>query len=294
MRVLIVGCGYIGIPLGAELVRREYEVYGLRRTASADKQLRSFGISPLVGDITQPNALAALPASFDWVINCAASSGGGPNEYRAVYLRGTQNLLNWLSDTPPTKYIYTSSTSVYGQTDGSLVNEQSATEPAVETGKILVQTEQLLMQAFLEKNFPAVIVRLAGIYGPGRGYWLERFLDPLATIEGTGNGWMNMIHQADAVGTIIAALTNGRPGEIYNGVDDEPVRRLDFFRWLAGALGRGVPPISNEAADQHRKRGLSDKRVSNHKLQTELNYRFKFPTFRDGYATEIRRNATHD
>src|ERR1051326_8339719 len=129
MRVLIVGCGYVGCALGAELASRGHEVFGLSRAAASDARLASMGIRPLMGDITKPESLARLPAAYDWVVNCVSSTYGGAEEYRAVYAQGTRNLLQWLSPTPLQMFVYTSSTSVYGQTDGSWVEETSPTEP---------------------------------------------------------------------------------------------------------------------------------------------------------------------
>src|SRR6187200_823468 len=135
MRVLIVGCGYVGKPLGAELVRQGHEVFGLRRSAAAAAELRDLGITPLQGDVTQLEQLRALPGPFDWVVNLVSSSKGGAAEYRDVYLQGARNLVDWLLATPCKKFVYTSSTSVYGQTDGSQVKETSATEPQAETAQ---------------------------------------------------------------------------------------------------------------------------------------------------------------
>ena len=145
MKCLIVGCGYAGLPLGAELVRLGHEVFGLRRSASAEADLKRAGIKPLVADITKPEELAKLPRDFDWVVNCVSSTGGSAEDYRQVYLQGTRNLTEWLSTAPPKKFVYTSSTSVYGQTDGSQVKETSPTEPAAETAQVLLETEKLLL-----------------------------------------------------------------------------------------------------------------------------------------------------
>ena len=289
MRVLIVGCGYVGLPLGAELVKHGHEVFGLRRSPGAEAELRSAGIKPLAGDITKADSLIPLPASYDWVVNCVSASGGGAEEYREVYLQGTRNLLEWLGAAPPKKFVYTSSTSVYGQNDGSLVKESSPTEPAVETGKILVETERVLLEAVRARRFPAVILRLAGIYGPDRGYWFKQYLKNEARIEGNGARILNMIHRDDVAGAIIAALTSGRPGEVYNVVDDEPVSQLHFFQWLSGPLGKELPPSVPEDPDAVRKRGVTNKKVSNRRLKMELGYQFKYPPFRQGYTAELIR-----
>jgi nucleoside-diphosphate-sugar epimerase len=283
MRTLIVGCGYVGTALGTELARLGHQVFGLRRTVDSNSDPKATGIVPLVGDVTEREYLARLLADYDWVINCVSSSGGDAEDYRAVYLQGTRNLLEWLSTVPPKKFVYTSSTSVYGQTDGSLVSEISPTEPTAETARILLETEKVLLGA-AAANFPALVLRVAGIYGPGRGYWFKQFLRGKAKIEGEGQRFLNMVHRDDLVGAIIAALEKGRPGVIYNVVDDEPVTQLDLFRWLASTSGKEMPPFGEFEERGERKRASTNKRISNRKLKTELGYQLKYPTFREGYT----------
>ena len=294
MRVLIVGCGYVGLPLGVELIRLGHEVFGLRRSASAESELKTAGIQPLFGDVTRPETLAKLPREFDWVVNCVAA-GGGADDYRQVYLQGTRNLIEWLAPNSPKKFVYTSSTSVYGQTDGSQVKESSPTEPLAETAKILVETEKLLLGddgsrgRSPHQKFPAVILRVAGIYGPDRGRWFKQFLKDEARMEGDGSRFLNMIHRDDLIGCIIAALKSGRPGEVYNAADDEPVNQLHFFQWLAQSLDKPLPPSEPENPDENRKRGVTNKRVLNRRLKMELGYQFKYPNFRKGYSAELLR-----
>jgi hypothetical protein len=187
------------------------------------------------------------------------------------------------------KYVHTSSTSVYGQTDGSVVDESSPTEPDSPTSQVLVETERLLLEAAGTRQFPAVILRVAGIYGPGRGHLFLQYLRDEARLHGRGERVINMIHRDDVVGATVAALAHGRPGTIYNLADDEPVDQLAFFQWLSGALGKAMPPFATEGTEGRRKRGLTCKRVANGKLKTELGYRFDYPTFREGYAAEIQR-----
>lgn len=299
MRVLIIGAGYIGLPLGAELARRGHDVSGVRRSQSAGGELDSAGIKGLFADITKPEELLKLPNDFDWVVICVATGGGDAEEYRRVYLQGMRNVNEWLypvhetrrRDAGAPRVLYTSSTSVYGQNDGSVVDEQSPTDPATETARVLLETEKLLLAASGEGNFPAMVLRVAGIYGPERGYWFKQFLKGEARIEGKGERILNMIHRDDVIGSIIAALENGQAENIYNAVDDEPVSQFDFFSWLAANLGRPMPDSVLKNAEAMQKRGLTSKKVSNCKLKTELGYRFKYPTFREGYMTEIRNPA---
>ncbi len=288
MRILIVGCGYVGRPLGADLARRGHEVFGLRRNPAAENELKRVGIQPLLADVTDAASLKRLPRDFDWVINCAASGGGDAASYRQLYLEGNRNLIHWLEGSAVKKFVYTSSTSVYAQNDGSAVTEGSPTEPESPTARVLVETEKLLLTA-AKQNFPAVILRVAGIYGPDRGHAFRQFLKGEARIEGDGSRLLNMIHQADVAGAIMAALDRGGPGEVYNAVDNEPVTQLNFFSWLATVLNQAPPPMIPADPMTGRKRGITNKRVINKKLCTELNYSFRFPDFRAGYGAEIGR-----
>ena len=278
-RILIVGCGYVGLAAGAELVCQGHQVWGLRRSRKANAQLESAGIEPLNADVTVAASLPVQKKRFDWVIHCLSASGGGPAEYRQTYVEGTRCVLNWLAAVPPERLVYTSSTSVYGQTDGSLVDETSATAPRTQTGVVLLEAEQVLWR---EARVGACVLRVGAIYGPGRSYWLDRLLAGEARLDGQGTRLLNMIHRDDVAGAICAALNRGEPGRIYNAVDDEPVRQLDLLDWLCRRLGRALPAPSSADDTGPRKRGLTSKRVSNRRLHEELGYRFKFPSFKDG------------
>lgn len=285
MRVLIIGCGYVGVPLGALLARRGHAVFGLRRFSVADPALISAGITPLHADISQPASLPANP-TFDIVFNLVSSSRGGAEEYRQVYFEGTRNILRWLAASPPRYYLYTSSTSVYAQADGSWVTEESPATPDSATSQVLIETEQELLKAHREIKFPAIVVRASGIYGPERGHLFKQYIRGEATMREDGSAWINMIHVDDLASALAHLADHGKPGEIYNASDDEPVTQRHFFQWLSARLGRPMPPAA--APDPTRKRGLTNKRVSNAKLKSS-GFSFSYPTFREGYAAEMRR-----
>jgi nucleoside-diphosphate-sugar epimerase len=288
MKCLIIGCGYVGMAVGAELARLGHSPWGLRRDPSTAPEMTAVGIHPLFADITKPDTLTSLPRDFDWVVHCVAAGGDAEN-YRRIFLEGTRRILEWLSASPPQKFLYTSSTSVYGQTDGSIVKESSPVEPPPETSKVLLETERALLESFQRHKFPVVILRVAGIYGPDRGHWFKQFIKNEARMDGDGSRFLNMIHRDDVAGCIISGLKRGHPGEIYNAVDDEPVKQKTFFEWLGAALGKYPPPPNPDNSGPDRKRGITNKRVSNRKLKMELGYQLRYPNFRKGYSDEILR-----
>jgi nucleoside-diphosphate-sugar epimerase len=286
MRILIIGCGYVGLPLGALLAQRGHSVFGMRRTNEADAELRRYSITPIQGDITDAGAFRQLEPNFDVIFNLVSSSKGGVEEYRSVYLEGTRHIIRWVTKSPPRAYIYTSSTSVYAQADGSWVTEGSPAEPDSATSQVLIETEQELISAYRASKFPAMIARASGIYGPERGHLFKQFLRGEATMRDDGSHWINMIHVDDLTAALAHLIEYGKPGEIYNATDDEPVTQREYFQWLSGRLNRAMPPTA--PADSNRKRGLTNKRVSNAKLKF-TGLQFRFPTFREGYRAEMTR-----
>lgn len=292
MRVLIIGCGYIGLALGRELMTLGHAVTGVRRPSpTAAQEMAAAGIRAILADITTPGALPCAPEDFDVVVNCAAPKGGGEG-YRAVYVNGSRNLVQWLSGAPPRLLVYTSSTGVYGQDDGSMVTEKSIAEPSSETGRVLVEAEQVLHGAHRLGSVKPIILRLAGTYGPGRGYWLRRLRSNEPPIQDEENDRIvNMIHRDDVVSAVISAIERGQPGESYNVVDDRPVSvgemrmsRL-FDRSAQGAL---LSTGTVSPARSHRPRA-TNKRVSNAKLKAMTSWRPKFPSFEEGFAYEAEK-----
>lgn len=295
MRVLIIGCGYIGTALGRQLVAAGHEVFALRRsTAAATAAPDESGFHPLTGDITDPASLAALPEMFDVVANTVSSSRGDAEVYRQVYLEGTRHVLDWIRHRGCRRYVYTSSTSVYAQKDGSVVTEESPAEPATETGRQLVATEQLLQQSGPGLPCAVGIFRVAGIYGPTRGHLYQQFLRGEARLTGDGSRLINMIHRDDVATALSAFLTAPslpHQTRFYNACDDEAVTQREFFEWLAQRLNRAMPPVASPSEAAASKRGQTQKRVSNQRLRDELRWQPRYPTFREGYEALIRENA---
>ena len=175
--------------------------------------------------------------------------------------------------------LFTSSTSVYAQRDGSWVAEKSETEPTHETGRTLLETEKLV----LERS--GTVARLAGIYGPGRSALLSKFLAGTAIFDPENDRFVNQAHRDDIASAIFLLLTREWKGaEIYNVVDDQPILQSECYRWLAQVLNRPLPRVGK--SEQQRKRGSSNKRVSNAKLRS-LGWTPQYPTFADGMEKSV-------
>lgn len=275
-KILILGCGYVGTALARLLRAKGDHVTGWVRSEESAAPLRAEGLTIHVGDIGNVADWESLPTNFDVAIHCASSNRSGPEVYASVYLEGLKNLVHHL---PEARLLFTSSTSVYAQTDGAVVTELSPAEPTTETGKILREAEQFGLE------HTVTILRLAGIYGPGRGVLISRLKRGEAVIEGDGTRWINQIHRDDAAAALAHAIDSTEPAEIYNVTDNEPVSYLTFFQWACTALGKPLPPFG--PVNTARKRGVTHKRVSNAKLRA-TGWQPQFPTFREGYAQCIK------
>lgn len=287
MRVLIVGCGYVGLPLAAELIREGHEVIGIRRTPDTANELRAAGVQVHVGDLTHRD-FERPSGTFDWVVFTAAPKRqADTEEYRALYLEGMGRLMRQFQAEPPRRFVYAGTTQVYAQTDGSAVKETSPTLPTDPRAQLLLDAETELMKA-ASRGFPAITLRLASIYGPDRLDLMDRYIRNEVSLQARGARHLNMIHRDDAVGVILAALRSGRPGTIYNAVDDEPVTEMHFYSWLAETLGKWMPPIDADNGTEEGTTALPNRRVSNRRLTMEMGYRLKYPNFRKGYTAEIK------
>ena len=259
MRLLLIGHGYLGAAIARVFREAEWEV----RPFSL-----SGGEGSLACDVADRAAVDHLPAA-DFIIHCAASGRGGAEAYQHVYVDGCRNLTEKFSGVP---FLFTSSTSVYSQTDGSVVSEESPTEPDRETGRLLLEAERITLDA------GGVVARLAGIYGPGRSVILRKFLSGEAMIEEDGRRYLNQIHRDDAARAILHLATNSVRGGIFNVCDSKPLTQLECYQRLSEIFNRPLPPSGPR--DLERKRGWTHKRVSNDKLVAS-GWRPQFPCFTD-------------
>lgn len=270
-RAIIAGCGYVGEALARLLQSHGWQVTGLVHSPESAARLTASGLPAIACDITEATSLGNV-APGAVVIHCASSSGGGAEAYGKIYLQAAHNLLDALR---PSAFLFTSSTSVYAQTGGEWVTEDSPAEPTRDTGQILRATEELVLSR------GGLVARLAGIYGPGRWALLRKFLEGSAVIEEGGTRWINHIHRDDAATAIYTMLNiASRPG-ICNVADSTSLSQREAYETLAAHYGRSLPPEGPAGA---RKRGNSSKRVSNEKLRS-LGWAPRYPSIREAIAS---------
>ncbi len=276
-RTLIIGCGYVGLPLALRLREEGHEVTGWVHSPASAVALAGPPFRALIaGSVADESVWEGVAEKFDFVIHCASSGRGGADAYEEVFAKG---VLRMNARQPRACRIFVSSTSVYGQTQGEWVREESPAEPVTETGRILREAEKAALDA------GAVVMRSSGIYGPGRGVLLAKYRRDEAVIEGDGARWINQIHQRDLVAALAHALTSCAPGQVYNVTDNAPVSLRDFYVWCSGFLGKPLPPAGLVNPD--RKRGLTSKRISNEKLRA-TGWQPLYPSFREGIEADSR------
>jgi nucleoside-diphosphate-sugar epimerase len=193
-----------------------------------------------------------------------------------VYVQGLENVLDFLPQ--PDRFLYVSSTGVYGQTKGEEVDEDSPTGPLEESGRVVLAAEALLRRRFSH----AVLLRFAGIYGPDRLLRISALRNG-ETVVGDPDRWLNLIHVEDGARGVLAAEEWAKPGGIYIVSDDCPVRRRDFYVLLARLVGapepRFIPPRS-DVSPPHRE--LNNRRVRNRRLRVELHTVLQYPSYVEG------------
>ena len=282
-RVLVVGCGFVGEATADLFHAHGWEVFGWTHSTESAQRLAAEKPYPVSAhDITNAEqvrvAVQALPGGgrVEALVDCVSSGrGGGVEQYRRVYLDGARNLA---AAVRAERFVYTGSTSVYAQVDGGAVNEKSPAVPERETGRVLLETEAVVLAA------PGgMVARLAGIYGPGRSVLLRKFLAGEAVVEGDGGRWLNQIHRDDAAAALFRLAQPDAPAGIYNVADGTPLTQLELYRELTGLFQLPLAPSGPE--DRNRKRGWTSKQVSNAKMRA-LGWAPRFPSFLDWAAKQ--------
>jgi nucleoside-diphosphate-sugar epimerase len=291
MTKLILGCGYLGLRVGRRWLADGGEVVGLVRSPERAEGLSREGIRPIVADVTRPETLRDLPPAETVLYSVGFDPSGGKSRWE-VYVEGLGHALQALRpDTP--RLIFISSTGVYGEADNGWVDEDSPCHPARESGRALLAAEKLLAAHPLASC--GVILRLAGLYGPGRLPRASELLSekPLARSSGS---FVNLIHVDDAAAVVLAAEVRARPPCTYVVSDGHPAERRAYDEYVARLLGARKPQFVERAAEDGGRdgggtvdagRGRGGKRVRNRRMLKELRVRLLYPTFREGLAAAV-------
>ncbi|MBL9206013.1 MAG: NAD-dependent epimerase/dehydratase family protein [Opitutaceae bacterium] len=280
--LVVLGAGYVGEAVCREGLRRGMRVHALTRNADRAARLQAMGVKSVVAQLDQSDWHDALPPDADCSLNCVSSGGGGTDAYRTSYVQGTRSILEWGKRTvTPGLLIYTSSTSVYAQGDGARIDEEATAEGSGETGPILLEAEALTRSW----AGSTAVVRLAGIYGPGRHQMLDQLRNGARVLPGRGDHRLNLIHRDDIVGAVfrIWECQRGKSGSwLYNLADNDPRPKAEVATWLARRLGVETPTFSETPAPG-RRRLVPDRIILNSRIRTELGWSPVYPTFREGY-----------
>ncbi|MDY0249807.1 MAG: NAD-dependent epimerase/dehydratase family protein [Pseudomonas sp.] len=277
LRVVVVGCGDIGSRVALLLNQQGCTVHGLRRNPS---QLPA-AILPIAADLGKAQCPSDWPSQpIDYVIYAMAAQSMSEADYQQAYVQGQRHIYSWLAQhqQQPKRVIFVSSTSVYGQNDDSWVDEQSPTAPQRCSGHIMLHAEQCA----LNSGHPATVVRLTGIYGPGRNMLIRQVREGYHASQ--LHQFTNRIHADDAAALIAAIVQADAQGHVlesvYVGVDNAPVELAEVVAWLQQQLKvSSVPGLEL-------KRRAGSKRCSNARARA-LGWAPQYGSFREGYAAQL-------
>lgn len=277
-KILIIGCGSIGTQLAHNLAAKGHDVTGLKRNPP---KLDIGEINYFTADISLAYQLVELPLDFEFIYFIVSPDGRNKESYQAIYEIGLTNLIDrFAKEGASPNWIFVSSTSVYGQSEGEWVDEESIAQPDNITSQYIRQAEQQLM----DLNPQNIVVRFSGIYGPGREYLL-RMAKQQSVIQKDPPYYTNRIHQQDCIGVLIFLLEQSLAGvtleQCYLASDDDPATMWDVMSWLTEHLSCKPPEVKvNDKAV-----GMN-KRCNNQRLKT-LGYHFQYPDFKAGYLELI-------
>ncbi len=287
-QLVVFGAGYVGGAVARSAKVCGMEVTALTRNAAKAATLQADGIAAIVADLADDGWHAAMPDRVDFVLNAVSSGGGGVEGYRHSYVEGMKSVVAWARAARPAALVYTGSTSVYPQDGGVEVDETSPTEPANERAAILLEAEQIALAAVCE-SLRVFVLRLAGIYGPGRHHMLDQ-ITAGEVLAGTGEHRLNLVHLEDISAAIMKcfAAAPAIAGGVFNVTDDFPVKKHELAAWVAARLGQQVPRFDPSLTGR-RKGVMPDRVVLNQKLKNALGWRPRYPSYREGYETLLSR-----
>ena len=232
MRVLIAGCGDVGALLATALLKDGHTVYGLKRDTSS----LPIGVHAVAADLLDPATLTNLPESIDWLVFMPTPAGRTQAAYEAIFIQGWKNLWAGLKQ-HPSRSLVVSSTAVFGEDSGAIVNEETDPRPTGFNGKVLLEMEQLASRS----TDKLVVVRLSGIYGPGRERLIRLAASDGLEVQQEPPTFTNRIHMDDAAAALKHLLEIDDPHAVYAATDDRPAPRYEVLSWLAAVQGCAPP-----------------------------------------------------
>ena len=269
-RILLAGCGDLGERVAQRLRAHGDEVWALRRQPPARGM---HGIHWLRGDLTDPASLRELPAGITRLVYLPAPATRDKAAYRAIFVDGLRHLLDALDRRKLARVLFVSSSAVYGEHDGDWVDEATPSDPPGFNGAVLLEAEQWLAQ----QSLPATVLRLAGLYGPGRLQLIERLRAGQLRVPRETPHWANRIHVDDAAAAIAHLLQLKSPQPLYLGVDDTPMPLDELYDFLAALIDAPLPAEGAAPA------GVGSKRLRNARLRAS-GWTPQWPDAREGYA----------
>ena len=291
-RLVIFGCGYVGSALAREALVLGARVVALTRNLEQAATLRAGGVEVVVGDLSSGDWHREIGHGPDFAVNCV-SGGDGPEGYRRSYVAGMQSILAWAAAAaePVGTLVYTSSTSVYPQGGGLVVDESAPTGDGPFNGRVILESESLLRAALPTVIGRSFVLRLAGIYGPGRHPLLNQLRAGGQVLTGDPMHRMNLAHRDDIVGAILACLTAPAAigSSVFNVADGAPAPRAEVGNWLAAQLGVPAPHFETKVGGARRGgEPVPDRVISSARIQQTLGWRPHFSDYRSGYADILR------
>lgn len=284
--MLIVGCGYIGRLVGATYLAAGETLAGVVRSAESAQRLADTGIRALRMDL-DAEPLAPLPSVGERLFYFAPPPDSGSTDPR---LRRV--LAGFSTSGQPGRIVYISTTGVYGDCGGDWVDETRPVHPEVDRARRRADAEQALWDWAAETGGELIILRVAGIYGPGK-LPLERLRKGLPVVRAEESPYTNRIHAEDLVQVCRAAMERGVPGRVYHACDGHPSTMAEYFGRLAELAGLPAPPQipMQEAAERLSPGMLSymreSRRLSNRRILEELGVELKYPTLDAGLRASL-------
>ncbi|MCX7059722.1 MAG: SDR family oxidoreductase [Gammaproteobacteria bacterium] len=283
MQALIVGCGDVGCRLALRLQLRGIGVTGVVRSAASATALARLGITPRIADL-DADVIADLPAA-DWLFHFAPPPETGETDPRLVGVLAALGA-------PPSRFIYLSTSAVYGDCEGRWIDEQESLKPKSARGHRRLDAERTTLAYARDHGIAAMILRVPGIYGPGR-LPLQRLNAGTPLVQRDQSPYTNRIHADDLASAAQRVAELGIDGAAYNVSDGQPTTMTDYFLRCARLLGVPPPPEQPLAEAMQSMSPMlksfleESKRLSNRRLVEELGWRPQYPSLDSGLPASL-------